>query len=562
MMAHTALDRAAQVARHWAENGCPVVVHIDTSVPEEVYSQFAATLSDIKHISFSKRHRCEWGTWGMVAAAQSAATEMLQNWPDIDHVLLSSGACLPLRPINELIEYLESYPETDFIESATLDDVTWTIGGLSTERFTLHFPFAWRRHRRLFDRYVDLQRRLGVRRTLPKGLMPHLGSQWWCLTGQTLTSVLNDPNRPKYDRYFKRVWIPDESYFQTLARLHSKHIESRSLTLAKFDFQGKPHVFYDDHLEILRRSDCFMARKIWPQANALYDTFLGDPKALAKHNAEPKPRKIERLFESATTRRTQGRVGLVMQSRYPGSTGEKTAAPYSVFEGFSDIFNDFEEWLAASTGCPVHGHLFSNIAAEFEGRRDTYKGCLSTNPLLRSRHPESFLRNLIWTQKDEHTCFQFNARDAQRINWFIAEDPNAEVWTITGAWSVDLFQKWKEGVNFGYLRKEAARLQKAENKHIEALRWYGTPSRVHICSMEEFVETPIDIMQAIINSIGPRALRRITEIPDIVDLEGFGMFIQRLKNDGMHPHLVGEFSATEVKNEDMETTPSRARVTG
>ena len=32
MLCHTALDRAAEVARHWAERGCPVVIHLDRRV--------------------------------------------------------------------------------------------------------------------------------------------------------------------------------------------------------------------------------------------------------------------------------------------------------------------------------------------------------------------------------------------------------------------------------------------------------------------------------------------------------------------------------------------------
>ena len=32
MLCHTALDRAAQVARHWATHGCPVVIHVDKRV--------------------------------------------------------------------------------------------------------------------------------------------------------------------------------------------------------------------------------------------------------------------------------------------------------------------------------------------------------------------------------------------------------------------------------------------------------------------------------------------------------------------------------------------------
>jgi hypothetical protein len=64
--------------------------------------------------------------------------------------------------------------------------------------------------------------------------------------------------------------------YQTLARQYFSNIESRSLTLSKFDFQGKPHIFYDDHLQLLRRSDCFVARKIWHLAERLYMAFLTD----------------------------------------------------------------------------------------------------------------------------------------------------------------------------------------------------------------------------------------------------------------------------------------------
>ena len=143
-----------------------------------------------------------------------------------------------------------------------------------------------------------------------------MGSQWWCLTRQTLSAILEAPDRPALDRYFRRVWIPDESYFQTLARLYSRRLESRSLTLSKFDYQGKPHIFYDDHMQLLRRSDCFVARKIWPDAERLYQTFLGDPDG-ALPRAEPNPGKIDRIFAKAVERRVYGRPGLYMQSRFP-----------------------------------------------------------------------------------------------------------------------------------------------------------------------------------------------------------------------------------------------------
>ena len=181
MLVHTALGRAEQVARHWAASGCPVVIHVDKMVPKKTNDAFVKALSDLPDVLFSDRHRCEWGTWGIVAGSQSASELMLEKFPQVRHVYLASGSCLPLRPVQELIDYLADRPRTDFIESATTADVPWTVGGLDHERFTLRFPFSWKKHRYLFDRYVNFQRKIGYRRRIPRGIVPHMGSQWWCM---------------------------------------------------------------------------------------------------------------------------------------------------------------------------------------------------------------------------------------------------------------------------------------------------------------------------------------------------------------------------------------------
>lgn len=539
MLCHTAFDRAAQVARHWAVRGCPVVIHVDRRVKRKAYEGLVKALADLDNIRFSGRHACEWGTWGIVAATQEASTIMLRDFPQVRHVYLASGSCLPLRPVEEMVAYLAERPRTDFIESVTTEDVGWTIGGLDVERFTLRFPFSWRKKRRLFDGYVRLQRRLGFRRRIPAGIVPHLGSQWWCLTRQTLSAILDNPEREEIDRYFRRVWIPDESYFQTLVRQVSANVESRSLTLSKFDFQGKPHIFYDDHLQLLRRSDCFVARKIWPHAGRLYKTFLSDDPG-GQAAAEPNPGKIDRLFAKAVERRTKGRPGLYMQSRHPNENWEngRTAAPYSVFEGFADLFDNFEIWLGKATGTRVHGHLFAPDRIEFAGGEKIYNGAVCDSAAIRDYNPTSFLTNLIWNTRGERQCFQFGPGDSQVLTKFIAGDPNAQISVISGAWAIPLFHS---NSNFGDIRKEAARLQKIEAEFLNELRRPWVKARIRTWSLAEFVENPMEPLQTIVDEISPRAMRRLTEAPRLADLTGFGQFLQNLRNQGMQPVLMGDF---------------------
>lgn len=538
MLCHTALDRAAQVARYWAKAGCPVVIHVDAKVRSGQHDGLLAALADLPNVRFAPRHRCEWGTWGIVQATQSAAGIMLRDFPQARHVYLASGSCLPLRPVGELVAYLDARPRTDFIESVTTADVGWAVGGLDIERFTLRFPFSWRRQRGLFDVWVRLQRLAGLRRRIPGGIDPHLGSQWWCLTRSTLSTILDRADRAAIDRYFARVWIPDESYFQTLARRVSADIESRSLTLSRFDFQGKPHIFYDDHLQLLRRSDCFVARKIWPRADRLYRTFLSPDAGGAA--GEPNPGKIDRLFSKAAERRTKGRPGLYMQSRFPRADWEngKTAAPYSVFQGFAEVFGDFDTWLSKRAGARVHGRLFAPDRAHFAGGETVYNGALSSAAALRDYNPRAFLTNLIWNTRGERQCFQMHPADRPEILPFIAGDPNARVTVISGAWAVPLFQSTAA---FGQVRQTAALWQKAEAKLLDDLRKPWVKARVRVWTLAEFVEMPMEHLQAVAEEVAPRGHRRLTEVPRMADLTGFGQFLQNLRNQGMQPTLTGNF---------------------
>ena len=539
MLVHEALNRAEQVARQWANHGCPVVIHVDKPVNRQDYEGFVASLSDLENVQFSRRRKCEWGSWSLVAATQDAATQMLAEFPDVRHVFLASGACLPLRPVKDLVAYLDARPKTDFIESVTTEDVLWATDGLEAERFTLRFPFSWKRHRALFDGYVRFQRWIGFQREMPESILPHLGSQWWCLSRQTLSAILEDPDRTYYDKYFSKVWIPDESYFQTLARLYSTDIESRSLTLSKFDFQGKPHVFYDDHLQLLRRSDCFVARKIWPFSEKLYKNFLS-PDVAGLGATEPNPSKIDKIFAKAVERRTTGRAGLYMHSRFPqeGFEKGKTSAPYSIFEGFSELFDDFETWLEKAVGGRVHGHLYAPERVEFVDRQPVFAGALSDSAPIRDYNPTGFLTSLIWNTRGERQSLQFGPKDNQDISWLIATDPNAQISVISGAWAIELFNS---NMNFSAIKKEAGRLQRIELAHLKILRSMYTKARVRIWTMAEFVEAPMEPLQAIIDEIGQRNVRRLTEAPKMVNLDGFGQFLQNLKNQGMQAHVMGDF---------------------
>ena len=84
-------------------------------------------------------------------------------------------------------------------------------------------------------------------------------------------------------------------------------------------------------------------------------------------------------------------------------------------------------------------------------------------------------------------------------------------------------------------------MQRTETDHLALLRSPSVKARVRIWTLADFLENPMEHLQAIIDEINPRAPRRVAEVPRMVDLRGFGQFLQNLKNQGMQPTLMGDF---------------------
>lgn len=538
ILCHTALRRAAQVARFWLAASCPVVLHVDRAVSDAELQALKSDLGTHPLLRYSARYRCNWGSWQLVTATQEASALLLKEFPAIGHVLLSSGSCLPLRPAGAMLDQLAAHPQTDFIESVSIDHADWITGGLSEERFTLYFPFNWRSQRWLFDRFVDLQRKLNLRRQIPAPLRPHMGSQWWCLTRDTLNAILTDPNRARYERYFRQNWIPDESYFQTLARLHGREIESRSLTLVKFDRHGRPNLFYDDHLQLLRRSDCFLARKIWPEAERLYSFFLSD-QVKGLDPVTPEPAKIDRYFELAEKQRIEGRAGLYMQSRFPhaDSAVTKSAAPYSVFTGFEHVFQNFEYWLGQVTGTRAHGHLFAPDSVQFHGGARVWHGAISNSAAIRDYNPRMFLTNLLWATRPERLCFQYGPGDTMdgTLSWFMATDTNAQISVIRGAWLLAL-----QDAPMSDAEKvaRAGQFYRQEQDWIESLTSRHAMARVRVRSLAEVMRDPGAHLSEIAREFAGEAALAAHSVPPVRTTDGFAAFLARLRNQGLPAQIL------------------------
>lgn len=522
--------RVAELAEFLARAGVNLCIHVDSNGPADEFRALRHRLSSFDNILFANQIACGWGQFSLVEAELEMCRTILDAWPDVSHIQLISGDSLPLNAIRNLKHHLATHPDTDFIESVSVTENNWVVAGLGLERFTLRFPFSWKKQRRLFDLWVVLQRKLRLKRPMPEGLRPYIGSQWWCLTRETVAAILNDPHRPLYDAYFRSAWIPDESYFQTLVRKHARRLEAHSLMYSQFDHQGKPVTFYDDHADMLADANMFFARKIWPGADELYKRFLQAPPSVERHTEKSLPEHIA----LASDRRRKGREGLRMIGRAPNQWHEKqpvTAAPYQVFTGISPVFPTVNNWFRMRNLTNAHGRLFAPDRAYFADDALIAAGGLSNRTRIRDNAPECFLRNMIWQYRAENPAFHFEPADSSRIETFLACDPNAHVHLVEYGWVLDLARRGM--TNPDALRVTATHLMMREQLFIEKLGQVRARCNLSIWTLGEALGNPAPVLRAMLDALGAEGAKMPLALPEMADADAGLAFARMLKNIGV-----------------------------
>jgi len=242
-----------------------MAIHFDARAPKAAYERIRGALAANPNVVFAARRvKCGWGEWSLVQATLNATEAALSAFPLATHFYMLSGDCMAIKSAEYAHDFLDR-ESADYIESFDFFASDWIKTGIREERLIYRHWFNERARKRLFYASLDLQRRLGLSREVPRDIQVMIGSQWWCLRRETIVKVLDFCRaRPDVVRFFRTTWIPDETFFQTLVRhlVAEKEIRSRTLTFLMFSDYGMPVTFYNDHYDLLLSQDFLFARKI------------------------------------------------------------------------------------------------------------------------------------------------------------------------------------------------------------------------------------------------------------------------------------------------------------
>ena len=263
LLCHKRADRVLEQARVLTSAGDYVVIHGDANAGPDFAEALRSGIADIPNVRLSPAERCGWGEWSLVKATLNMIRTAMQ-FDDVTHCFLMSGDCMPIKPAHAIRASLDESGK-DWIEHADFFGDDWIKTGLKEDRLIYRHWFNERGRKWWFYTSLNVQRRLGLKRSIPSGLTMHIGSQWWVLRRSTIEAILAFVKRRKdVVRFFRTTWIPDETFFQTLVMhlVPKKEVISSPPTYLMFSDYGMPVTFSADHFGLLKAQDSFFARKI------------------------------------------------------------------------------------------------------------------------------------------------------------------------------------------------------------------------------------------------------------------------------------------------------------
>jgi hypothetical protein len=240
----------------------------------------------------SRRYVNRWSGVNHLLAMLLLAREALGQ-ADYDYLHVRSGQDYPIRTADAIDEFFTANSGTEFVKNFPLPNLElWGEDG-GFDRFrTFQLYTYWDMKNpdlyRLAEFLQKVQRRLGVRRRLPKSFpAPYGGSQWVSFTGGLWRYIIEqwDAHNEWY-RLFRFCFGPEEIVLPSLARAYQggANVSNRKMNRVVWSFRNgnNPANLDESDFDQLKDSDYFFIRKVeYPLSQVLLDRIdrelLGRP---------------------------------------------------------------------------------------------------------------------------------------------------------------------------------------------------------------------------------------------------------------------------------------------
>jgi hypothetical protein len=274
ILAHNTPNHLSRLVRALDSPNAAFFIHVDR---KSDISPFRRRLSQRNITFLEDRVAVYWGNFSDVKATIKLIKKALSHSLDFVYFVLLSGADYPLRDPRYIEEFFSSHQGREFINLVQMPCNAVGKPVQRLENYWLKTPynnlFVIRTVARLNKWNMNLKL---IRRDWVKALndiVPYAGSQWWALTGDACRYILAFiDSRPDVVKFFNNVYMPDESFFQTIIG-NSKFAKDAVRNLTFVDWSrpsGGPAPIDMDHLNAFLKTERVIADDLYGRGELLF----------------------------------------------------------------------------------------------------------------------------------------------------------------------------------------------------------------------------------------------------------------------------------------------------
>lgn len=251
--------------------------HFDFFIHVDKKSDIQAGIEKRNSVHFvpdEKRIDVRWGQYSMVEATLQLI-ELATKTDQYDYYWLCSGQDFPIKRTDEIYEFL-SNKNCNFMTlySSANNPKNGRSNTERDKRCEIYYP-TWLIEKSMPQRFIKKLYNIVtggtghtfkfIRRTPPADLKLFFGSQWWCLTNESVNWIQNFISKHnEVCDFYRTTLVPDESFFQTLV-MNGPYAEDIEPNLVYMDWsEGKnsPKVLAEADFDFMIKSEKMIARKI------------------------------------------------------------------------------------------------------------------------------------------------------------------------------------------------------------------------------------------------------------------------------------------------------------
>ncbi|WP_428631303.1 beta-1,6-N-acetylglucosaminyltransferase [Sphingopyxis sp.] len=181
--------------------GNSYVIHVDKGSGAEFAADIAEFLKPYQGVAIIESKKALWGGYSLVDAELRGMGKLLAMSSSWTHYINLSGQDFPLKSQAYIRDFLRANPRRQYIRALDQRAIR---------------PETLNRVSHMFVEALGRMFRTGVPRAFLKGATPFIGTQWKVVTRGFCQFAVHHPSAERFKTFYRRSFIPDEAFFQTL----------------------------------------------------------------------------------------------------------------------------------------------------------------------------------------------------------------------------------------------------------------------------------------------------------------------------------------------------------